>query len=113
MEKLILTAYTRKRKYNSVQTTVDNIKFASKAEAYCYMKLKGLQESKKIKFFLRQVPFHLPGNVKYLCDFVVFDERGVQFVDIKGVETPLFKLKKKQVEALYNVEIQDHYKEEI
>jgi hypothetical protein len=35
-------------------------------------------------------------------DFLVFDADGhVRFVDVKGMETPMFVLKKKQVEALY------------
>lgn len=63
-------------------------------------------ESGEVIFFLRQVPFHLPGNVRYVVDFVEFLASGqVDFVDVKGMETPEFKLKKKQVECLYPIEI--------
>lgn len=45
--------------------------------------------------FLRQVPFHLPGGVKYLADFVVFTASGVvEVVDVKGVRTTEYKIKR-------------------
>jgi hypothetical protein len=53
-----------------------------------------------------QVPFHLPGGVKYVCDFMVLYKDGlIDFVDVKGFETAEFKMKKKLVESLYGVEI--------
>jgi hypothetical protein len=56
---------------------------------------------------LRQVPCDLPGNVKYRVDFLEFYPDGsVRFVDVKGMETPSFIMKKKQVEALYPVRIE-------
>ena len=41
-----------------------------------------------------------------MCDFVVFYEDGrVEYVDVKGRETELFKLKKSVVEAQYPIKI--------
>ena len=55
-----------------------------------------------------QVPFHLPGNVKYVVDFQVFMTDGtVKFIDVKGHRTPQYIAKKKMVEALYPVEIEE------
>ena len=96
-------------KYRAVRCQVDGFNFDSKMEANYYMLLKDMQAKGEIKFFLRQVPFHLPCNIKYVCDFAVFDADGVQFVDVKGVETQAFKIKKKQVEALFNIKIQRYY----
>ena len=60
----------------------------------------------EVLFFLRQVPLHLPGNVKYLCDFVVFWENGeVTFEDVKGFRTALYKGKKKLIQHHYPIEI--------
>jgi len=98
-------------KYKAKPTSVDGIRFASKAEARYYQDLLERQERGEVLFFLRQVPLHLPGNTKYVVDFVEFlapDDRGhadIRWVDVKGVETPMFKLKKKQVESLYPIEI--------
>ena len=94
-------------KYKAKITTRDGKKFASKLEADYYSKLKFWKKSGIVDFFLQQVPFHLPGNTKYVVDFQIFWSCGtVSFVDVKGVETAMFKLKKKQVEDLYPVEIE-------
>ena len=91
-----------KHKYSAVRVERDGIKFASKKEARYYERLKLRVRSGEVLFFLRQTPFHLPGGVKYVCDFQEFHADGnVRFVDVKGVETAMFKAKKKQVEALY------------
>lgn len=96
-----------KHKFNAKQTVCDGIKFSSKKEARYYEELKVRQRIGDVVFFLRQVPFHLPGGVRYVVDFVEYRADGtVAFVDVKGMETPVYKAKKRQVEALYPVEIQ-------
>lgn len=98
----------RRNKYNAVATVVDGIRFDSKAEARFYESLKGMVLAGQLKYFLRQVPFDLPGNVKYKCDFMMVYHNGkVAYVDVKGRRTPMYILKKKQVESLYPVEIQE------
>jgi len=96
-----------RHKYNNTEVRVDNRKFASKKEAAYYEHLKKEQESGRIVFFLMQCPFHLPNNVKYIVDFVEFHSDGtVRFVDVKGMITDKFKLKKSWVESLYPVTIE-------
>ncbi len=95
-----------KHKYNAKQVEHDGYRFDSKIEGRYYEKLKLRQKAGDVIFFLRQVPFHLPGNIKYVVDFVVFSSDGtVSFVDIKGFDTPMSKMKRKQVENLYPVSI--------
>jgi Protein of unknown function (DUF1064) len=105
-----------KSKYRAKITEVDGIKFASKLEADRYKQLKLLKASGEICYFLRQVPFDLPGGAVYRCDFmVVYDcceyltstetTQQIEFEDCKGFMTPISKLKIKQVEALYPVRI--------
>lgn len=95
-------------KFRAIPTEYDNIKFSSKKEQKRYLQLKLLQQNGDIVFFLRQVPFHLSGNVKYLCDFLVFWQDGhVTIEDVKGFKTPMYILKKKQVEELYPIKIQE------
>ena len=87
--------------------TVDGITFASKAEARYYRELCLAQQAGTVLMFLLQVPIRLPGGTKYVCDFVVFYPDGqVRWLDVKGRETDMFKLKKKQVEDLYPIEIE-------
>jgi hypothetical protein len=91
-------------KFKAIQTVCDGIKFSSKKEAKRYNELKCLQSNKDVIFFLRQVPFYLPGNTKYVCDFQVFWSDGnVTFEDVKGFKTPTYILKKKMVENLYPI----------
>lgn len=95
-----------KHKFKAKPTELDGIKFSSKKEAKYYSELKLAQKSKELVFFLRQVPFYLPGGVKYVCDFQEFWADGtVRFVDVKGFKTPQYKAKKKMVQSLYPIEI--------
>ena len=97
-----------KHKFKAIATEVDGIKFASKKEAKRYQELLLLKEHGSILFFLRQVPFHLPGNVKYVCDFMIFWLTGdVTIEDVKGVKTDTYILKKKLVKSFYPIEIME------
>ena len=89
-------------KYAAVATEVDGMRFDSKKEARYYATLKLRRAADEVVLFLRQVPFHLPGGVRYVCDFLEFHADGtVHFVDTKGVETADFKAKRRMVETLY------------
>lgn len=97
-----------RHKYNAKKTDVDGIRFDSKKEAKYYQELKLRQMSGEIVFFLRQVPFYLPGGVTYRVDFQEFHTDGtVHFVDVKGMRTQSFIAKKKIVENLYPVKIEE------
>ncbi|MEN8236115.1 MAG: DUF1064 domain-containing protein [Pseudomonadota bacterium] len=95
-----------KHKFHAKPTNIDGIRFASKLEARYYSKLKAFQEAGELVFFLRQAPFHLPGNTRYVVDFVEFWKNGdITFTDCKGLETEVYKLKKRQVEELFPIKI--------
>ena len=96
----------RRSKYRSIRTNVDGKDFHSKLEARYYEKLLRQRSTGKIRYFLQQVPFILPGNIKYRVDFQVFkDDGSVEYIDCKGFPTPVSTLKIKQVEDLYPVSI--------
>ncbi len=95
-----------RHKFHAKPTELDGIIFPSKKEAKYYSELKLRQKSGEVLFFLRQTPFHLPGGVKYVCDFTEFLSDGsVQFVDVKGMKTDMYVVKKKIVEAIFPIEI--------
>ena len=101
-----MSFWKSKNKYNAVPVEVDNMRFDSKLEAKYFVALKAAVKSGRIAYFLRQVPFHLPGKSTYRCDFQIFWSDGeVTYVDVKGKDTPMSKLKRKQVEELYPVQI--------
>lgn len=91
-----------RHKYSATRTETDGIKFASKKEASYYVRLKQRVAAGEVVTFLRQVPFHLPGGVRYVIDFLEFRTDGTaRFIDVKGVETESFKAKRRMVEELY------------
>jgi len=93
-------------KFKANPTKVDNIKFSSKLEAKYYEQLKLRQKSGEVLFFLRQVPMAIPGNKKYVVDFLEFHSNGeVVFTEVKGMRIPLGELKISLVEDLYPIKI--------
>jgi len=100
----------KKHKFNAVPVKEDGKYFDSTLEFNYFNHLKLLQKTGKVSFFLRQVPFELDLKntkiSKYFVDFQVFYTNGaIEFVDVKGKETVVFKMKKKMVEALYPITI--------
>jgi hypothetical protein len=91
-----------KHKFHAISCERDGKRFPSKAERAYYDKLCILKKSGDVIFFLRQVPFDLPGENTYRADFMVFYSDGtVRVVDVKGVETEVFKVKKRLLEETY------------
>ena len=98
----ILSSST-KSKYNNQKTTIDSITFDSKAEARRYGELQILQKSGEIKGFGRQPSFVIDDSgSRYRPDFIVCGKNNELWVeDVKGMETPVFKLKKRRWEENY------------
>ncbi len=96
-----------KHKFGAVRCERDGKKFPSKLEARYYDRLRLLQNNGQVLFFLRQIPFDLPGRTRYVCDFQVFYSNGdISFVDTKGKDTALSQTKRKMVEELYPITIE-------
>lgn len=93
-------------KFKAKETWVDNIRFPSKLQAAHYGLLKMMRDARAITYFLREVSFDLPGGVKHRVDWmVVRPPWEIIFADSKGFDTPMGRLKRKQVEALYGIKI--------
>jgi hypothetical protein len=91
-----------RHKYNASPQKRDGHRYDSKAELAFAQQLDRAKAAGEVVQYLRQVPFHLPGGVKYVCDFCIFESGGcIRWVDVKGVDTPMSKMKRKQVEELY------------
>ena len=108
----------RRGKYNARKTTVDNIVFASKREAARYVELKLLQRAKRIADLECQPQFPIVVNgqtvAKYVADFqyreLAWDFEIVENLvveDVKGMKTPVYRLKKNLVEAQYGIQIRE------
>lgn len=99
-------------KYGNIKTIIDGIKFDSKAEAERYCELKLLEKAGVIKNLKLQPRFILQHSFKhegktvraitYVADFQ-YTENGKEIVeDVKGVETAVFKIKKKMFIKIYD-----------
>ena len=100
-------------KYNAKRTTIDGITFASRKEADCYVEIKLLQHAGEIKDFSLQPEFELQAAftdsngvkhraIKYRADFMLTYSDGREVVvDVKGVRTAVYALKKKLFLARY------------
>lgn len=98
----------RKHKYNAKPVIIDGIKFASTKEGKRYSELNLLRKSGEVNFFFMQTPIQLPGNVRYFLDFLIFWKDGsYTFEDVKGRDTPTSKVKRKIVEDIYNIKIEE------
>ena len=105
----------KRNKYNSRGEWFNEIWFASRAEAARYRQLKMMEEQGFITRLELQPSYSVVVNNKLCCryraDFRydVIDDRGTvlkQVVeDVKGMVTPLYKLKKKLVLATHAIDI--------
>ena len=107
--------FRRYSKYNAKKVEVDGIKFDSKAEGDYYLHLKQQVTERQILGFERQKRMLLQegfsvegvkGKIRpifYVVDFIITENDGtLTYVDVKGMETDVFKLKKKLFMKRYN-----------
>ena len=112
----------RRSKYGAVPKVVDGIRFHSKREATRYQELRLLEKAGEVKDLELQpeFPLFVPGRGnggpyervclgKYVADFRYRAGRiGLLVIeDVKGVKTPLYRWKKKHVEAQYGIQIRE------
>lgn len=96
-----------KHKYHNTPTKAAGRTYDSKAEARFAARLRMLQAAGEVVMFLEQTPLRLPGGTRYVVDFVVFYRDGtVAWIDVKGHQTETFKVKKREIEAIYPIEIE-------
>lgn len=103
-------AGTKGNKYNNTKTEYKGELYDSKKEAAYAGKLDMLVRGKQILSWERQKPMPIVVNgdkiCKYICDFVVTNLDGsVEHIDVKGVITATYRLKKKLVKAVYGINI--------
>lgn len=102
----------RKHKYNATKTALDGIVFDSAIEARRYQELKLLVAAGEITDLQLQPAYQLqPGYrnaagrkqrpINYVADFAYMENGRLIVEDVKGVETAVFRLKRRMFEYLY------------
>lgn len=102
----------RKHKYGAIPTIVNNIRFDSKREAQVFTELQFMERQGTIHDLERQPRFdlHVDG-IKigyYKADFRFFDtmKDRLVVVDVKGIDMPMSRWKRKHVLAEYGVDVE-------
>jgi len=98
-----------RNKYGARKTIVDGITFDSKKEARRYSELKLLEKCGKIEDLELHPRFDFVINgVKcgfYKADFR-YIENGFEIIeDVKGMRTPVYRIKKKLMKAIHDIDI--------
>ena len=101
--------FQKKNKYNAKPKIVDGIKFHSTSEANRYIELQIAVRAGAIQNLRRQVPYKMVINGVKICtyyaDFVYLEDGKEVVEDTKGYHTDIYKLKKKLMLAINNIEI--------
>lgn len=110
-----------KNKYKAKKAVVDGIVFDSRKEAKRYTELKKLEEMGSIRDLSLQVQFELMPSfeividgkkrkrrpITYVADFVYYKGNEKVIEDVKGLRTPVYKIKKKLFEYRYHETIRE------
>lgn len=103
--------FPAQHKYSAKRTEVDGITFDSKAEAARYQNLRLLERAGLISHLELQVRYDFAINgVKlgyYLCDFRYVQDGETVVEDVKGMKTPVYRLKAKLMKALYGITVKE------
>ena len=106
--------FKKSSKFGAKKTRVDGITFDSKWESERYGQLKAMERGGIVTDLKLQFKYDIVINdikiCKYIADFVYKEESPDGKIreiveDAKGFETPEFKLKKKLMKAVHNIDI--------
>lgn len=96
-------------KYSAIKTEVDGIVFDSKKEATQYQVLKLRERAGEISGLVLQPKYPLVVNdmtvATYIADFAFFENSKLIVADAKGCKTPVYRIKKKLMRAIYGIEV--------
>ncbi len=104
------TEKPKRAKYNNHKVTIDGMKFDSVHEAKCYEDLILRVRAGELKCVCRQVPFDLPGGIKYIADFVTI-RPDMSIEGVYDAKSPITRQnrvyinKKKQIKAIWDIDI--------
>jgi hypothetical protein len=100
-------------KFKAIRTVVEGIQFDSRGESVRYLELRNLERAGIIKNLERQPEFEIAINgkliFKYRADYA-YDEDGVRVIEdfkSEATKTPVYRIKKKAVEAAYGIKIRE------
>lgn len=108
-----MTYFQTNRYISTKKVNVGGQKYDSKFEAGYGQELDLRKKAGDIKDYARQVKLDLSVNGYHICnyyiDFVVTNKDGSKdYVELKGLSMPVFRLKWKLFEALFDTDFKEH-----
>jgi hypothetical protein len=107
----VARATWRRSKFRAIRTNCGKHVHASKREAKHCVELQQLEQAGEIVFFTQQPRFKLEVKGHHICDYIAdfryIDKktRAAVVVDVKGMKTPVYRLKKKLMWACLGIEV--------
>ena len=108
---------SRANKYGAVVTVVEGIWFDSAKEARRWQELRLLEQAGEIRGLERQPEYSLDisggkvgvyrGDFRYLERTAEGGWGSVVVEDVKGIKTPVYRLKKRLLKALYAIDVRE------
>jgi len=100
----------KRSKYGNRKVEIDGVRFDSVKESNYYLFLKSELEAGRINKLELQPEFPIEIKGTHIClykaDFrVTYPDGRKETIDVKGMKTPVYRLKKKLVEAKYLIKI--------
>jgi hypothetical protein len=103
----------KKSKFKNIRIEIDGIRFASKKEGRYYSELKIRETAGEVGGVELQRRFALLGQdgtliCVYVADFCFWDHVADRFrcIDVKGVETDVFKIKRRLMKACLGIDVE-------
>ena len=102
-----------RNKFNATKTLYNGILYDSKKEAGFAMKLDILRKASgkdRVIEIERQVTFSFDLNGHHICKYkpdfkVTYSDGRIEYIDVKGMETREFSIKKKLLKAFYGIDV--------
>lgn len=106
MKALRASTGSRRGKYGAQRTVYNGVEYASKSEACYAVYLDRLKQAGKVQGWTGQARVPLIVDGTKVCvmvpDFLVTHKNGkCEYVEVKGMETAVYKIKAKLFRALY------------
>lgn|SRR3990167_4527760 len=101
---MVHQVFFKKNKFGAKRKAFDGVRYDSGLEAQCAQELDLRLKGKDIKAVERQVKISLTAHGKHICnyyvDFIVtHNDDSLEYLEVKGMELPVWKLKWKMLEA--------------
>ena len=98
--------YYKRNKFNAKSTVYNGVRYDSNLEASYAMELDWLKKAGEIKEIIPQYKIDIRINDEHICNYymdfkVIMKDGSIEMHEVKGLETPLWRIKWRLAIALH------------